>query len=205
MINIQDLITQKYPKFATYPAILRQPLLAILRRLIREPEINHFLQQTAPIQGLEFIDKVLEHFQFNYLVSQRERENIPTQGRVLILANHPLGSLDGLALLKLVGEVRQDVKIIANDVLMQFSPLHTHLLPIDNLTRSYIISGGRGLPCQRDRHQRWALASWICPFCAQNQYAHFTCLYWRQKFMVFLLFFLFTPTAWVITPCTRNV
>ncbi|SEI46572.1 Putative hemolysin [Allopseudospirillum japonicum] len=136
MIDIQDLITQKYPKFVTYPAILRRPLLAILRHLIREVEINRFLQQEAPSQGFEFIDKVLEYFQFNYLVSQREKENIPTQGRVLIVANHPLGSLDGLALLKLVGEVRQDVKIIANDILMHFSPLQAHLLPIDNLTRT---------------------------------------------------------------------
>lgn len=41
---------------------------------------------------------------------------IPAQGRLLIVANHPSGALDALALLDLVGQVRRDVRIVANDV-----------------------------------------------------------------------------------------
>ena len=35
----------------------------------------------------------------------------------MIVANHPIGSLDGLALIKLVSEIRPDVKILANQML----------------------------------------------------------------------------------------
>ena len=42
---------------------------------------------------------------------------IPASGRLLIVANHPSGALDALALLDAVGKVRRDVRIVANDVL----------------------------------------------------------------------------------------
>ena len=66
-------------------------------------------------------------------MSARDRANIPAEGRVVIIANHPIGSLDGLALLKLIGEVRSDVKIIANDLLMNFSNLHSLFIPVDTM------------------------------------------------------------------------
>jgi putative hemolysin len=59
--------------------------------------------------------------------------NIPSSGRVVIVANPPLGALDGLALLKLIGEIRRDVRIVANDVLSNFEQLDSLFLPVDNL------------------------------------------------------------------------
>ena len=91
--------------------------------------MNAFLEEADGLEGMEFIDRILEHFNFSYSVVGREIENIPAEGRVVIVANHPLGLLDGVALLKLVSKVRPDVRIVANDILMQFKPLHPVLLP----------------------------------------------------------------------------
>src|SRR3546814_19309254 len=55
---------------------------------------------------------------------------IPAKGRLLIVANHPSGALDALALLDLVGKVRRDVRIVANDVLSLVEPLSELLLPL---------------------------------------------------------------------------
>ncbi len=73
-------------------------------------------------------------FSFTFTVSEDERENIPAAGKVVVIANHPIGSLDGLALLKLIYHVRPDVKIVANDLLMAIEPLKSLLLPIRNMT-----------------------------------------------------------------------
>ncbi|MFE8730026.1 1-acyl-sn-glycerol-3-phosphate acyltransferase, partial [Aeromonas hydrophila] len=54
-------------------------------------------------------------------------------GRVIIVANHPIGSIDGLALLRLLGRIRPDVKIVANRLLAQLAPLRPLLLPVDNM------------------------------------------------------------------------
>ena len=60
------------------------------------------------------------------------KERIPSEG-VVIIANHPIGSLDALALIKLVNEVRHDLKVVANEMLMAIEPLHDMLLPVNNM------------------------------------------------------------------------
>ena len=135
MLNIEQSVTEKFPGFAESSSIIRKSTLSILRKLTREQEINAFLNEHQGQRGIDFIDRIFEYFNFSYSVSQRERNNIPAQGKVVIVANHPIGSLDGLALLRLVSEVRKDVKIVANDMLMAFEPLHDLFLPLDNMTR----------------------------------------------------------------------
>ena len=51
---------------------------------------------------MSFVDAVLDYFDFDYKVSSNDLENIPSSGKVIIIANHPLGGLDALCLLKLV-------------------------------------------------------------------------------------------------------
>lgn len=51
----------------------------------------------------------------------------------MIVANHPIGTLDGLALIKLVSEVRKDFKVVANQLLMTLEPLHELLIPVNNM------------------------------------------------------------------------
>lgn len=133
MLDIEQSIAAKFPAFARQRPIVRNSTLGVLRRLVHEAEINAFLHEHQGQTGTDFIDRIFEHFDLGYSASQRERANIPAQGRVLIVANHPIGSLDGLALLRLVSEVRKDVRIVANDMLMAFAPLRELLLPLDNL------------------------------------------------------------------------
>ncbi|MCV6610958.1 MAG: lysophospholipid acyltransferase family protein [Amphritea sp.] len=136
MINVEQIINEKYPAFAEKPAPLRRSVLFFLRRLFREQEVNAFLEENHHCQGFEFIDRVLDYFNFTYNLSNKDLLNIPSSGRVLIIANHPLGALDGLALLKMVGEIRRDVRIVANDMLASFSQLSPLLLPVDNLNKA---------------------------------------------------------------------
>jgi putative hemolysin len=59
---------------------------------------------------------------------------------VVIVANHPLGAVDALSLLQLVGRVRRDVRILANDYLLQLDGLAPLLVPCD------VFSGKANLP-----------------------------------------------------------
>ena len=133
MINVEQMLEEKYPAFLNKPDLITRPTVAFLKKVLRERELNTLFAQCDQLEGLEFVDKVLENFNFSYSVVGREKENIPVEGRVVIVANHPLGILDGLALIKMVSEVRQDVRIVANDILMQVKPLQSLLLPVINL------------------------------------------------------------------------
>lgn len=105
---------------------------AFLKKLVHQDEINQFIETHRHLEGLEFNDAVLEHFNFSFQVSNKDRTRIPDQGRVLIVANHPLGSLDGLALLKLVSEIRTDVRIVATTLLDCIDPLKSLFLSVDS-------------------------------------------------------------------------
>ncbi len=136
MLNIEQAVQQKFPRFQHTSPWIKKPTLGFLRKITHEHEVNRFLDLHQDLRGFDFIDQVLDYFNFSYSISHRDRINIPATGRVVIVANHPLGALDGLSLLKLVGEVRRDVKIVANDMLMNFAALESLFLPVDNLSKS---------------------------------------------------------------------
>jgi len=133
MINIEQAVTNKFPAFSQQPDIIRRPTLALLRKIGHEQKINALLREHANKNPLDFIDRIFEHFNFSYTVRSQERGNIPALGRVVIIANHPIGSLDGLALLRMIREVRSDVRIVANDMLLNVKTLEPLLIPVDNM------------------------------------------------------------------------
>lgn len=136
MIDVQKAVLNLYPSVSKLPAFTQKAIFYFLRRLFYEKEINEFLEKNRDIQGIEFARKAMEHFNFGYTVSNKDKENIPSNGKVIIIANHPLGGLDSFALLDLVYSVRRDVRIVANRVLNAIEPIAPMLLPVDNMTGS---------------------------------------------------------------------
>jgi len=134
MLNVESALANNYPNLQLKLARpFYQSLVFTLNKLLHVRDINHFLEHYGDYEGLEFIEKVFDYLNFDYAAASNEKLNIPATGRVMIIANHPLGALDSLAILKLIGEVRKDVKIVANDVLMQFDQLSSLLLPVNNM------------------------------------------------------------------------
>ena len=132
MFTVDEVLEKQYPRLSSNP-FFGYSIKPLLRRLVREDDFAGFARRYPHLQGIDFIEQILEHFSFSYTVSNSSLENIPASGRVMIIANHPIGSLDGLALLKLIHGVRSDVRIIANDLLMFVEPLRPCLLPVNNM------------------------------------------------------------------------
>lgn len=132
MLNVEQMIQQQLPTVSQKPW-LYGPVKGMLSYLLHEQEFQAFTKRYPHLQGLEFVEQVLDYFNFSYAVRDNELERIPSSGRVVIIANHPIGSLDGLALLKLVSDIRPDVKVLANQLLMAIEPLHNLLLPVNNM------------------------------------------------------------------------
>ncbi|AXX91477.1 GNAT family N-acetyltransferase [Malaciobacter molluscorum LMG 25693] len=132
MINVEEEIIKKFPKINQNGNFLNKSILTIAKKIVHEDHINDFLTKNSHLKGFEFVDAVLDYFDFDYTVSSNNIQNIPTIGKVVIIANHPLGGLDALCLLKLIGNIRQDVKIVANDFLVGIEALKPLMIPIDN-------------------------------------------------------------------------
>lgn len=132
MFTVDAILKDQYPKLSDKPWLYKSSRF-LLKHLLHEKEIIEFGQRYGTHTGLDFVESVLEYFNISYSVRDVEKERIPSEGKVVIIANHPIGSLDALALIKLVSEVRKDVKVVANQLLMALDPLHDMLLPVNNM------------------------------------------------------------------------
>ncbi len=133
MIDVESILRETYPDLKWNKNHKWQ--IKLLKKLLHEDDFNQFIAKNRHLKGFAFLDQLLNHFNFSYTINSNEINNIPAEGRVLIVANHPIGTLDGLALLKLVRSIRPDVRIVANRVLSSMEPLRSVFLEVDVLTR----------------------------------------------------------------------
>ncbi len=131
-IDLHAILQSRLPNlFNKYPKFVSNLVVKILGYFLRIHDVNKFIRENQEKQGFELIDELFETLDFGYLLSNQDLEKIPAEGKLVCVANHPLGALDGLALLKVIGSVRRDVKIIANDILLNLDNLKSLFLPVN--------------------------------------------------------------------------
>lgn len=126
LVDIEKVIKDKSP---TLKKILPGFIIAYLKRIIHQDELNFYLTEYAHLQGVEFIDAVLGYI--NTKLDLVGLENIPKTEKCIIASNHPLGGLDGMALMLAVSNVRGDIVFPVNDILMNVKNLESLFIPIN--------------------------------------------------------------------------
>ncbi len=130
MIDISEVIKKYHPAFFNkLPSWVESILITVIKKIIRLNDINSFLKNHSDKRNINFIDELLELLDFSFIISQKDREKIPSEGKLIVIANHPLGALDSLALIKAISVVRSDVRIVANEILLGIENLKDLLLP----------------------------------------------------------------------------
>lgn len=117
-IDLKKAIELKSPDFFTkLPGFLEPAVLRFLEKITHLKEIQTFFDLHGRAKNLEFIDEVFKYLDFRCQVSDEDIKKIPSSGKLICVLNHKLGLLDGLSILKTIGAVRRDVRIIVSDVL----------------------------------------------------------------------------------------
>ena len=128
MFSLDNVLDDLWPQ--ANPAPWQKNLL---RRLLYEQEFQQFAANHPHLKGLDMVEQVLEHLQIRCTIPAYDLEQIPEQGPLVIIANHPTGTLDGLALMYAVSRVRRDVKVVTNRMLSHLEPLSSLFIPVDNM------------------------------------------------------------------------
>ncbi len=125
-IDVDQVLAAKSPKWHRR---IPKWLIRKLERIIHQEEMNAFLETHSDDHSLEFANNVIQMLGANYQI--RNEENVPREGRPIVVSNHPLGGLDGLCYISLFSQYRSDIKFPVNDLLMNMKPMCEVFVPIN--------------------------------------------------------------------------
>lgn len=126
LIDIEDVIRSKNPAILKW---MPGTLLRYVKRIIHEDHINDFIRRHGDKRSFEFIREII--LEFGAEVTFEGLENIPAQGGCIVVANHPIGGLDAMALMDVVSRSRKDQLFIVNDVLLNIRNLDEHFIGVN--------------------------------------------------------------------------
>ena len=127
-IDVHQLIRDKNPKLAR---LLPRFIIRYLRKILHEKEVNENLYRNRDKHGLDMVSAVLSDF--GAIIRVNGIENLEGQNRFLLVANHPLGGLDGLALMQTVGRIKPPVRFPVNDFLLYLPNMRELFIPINKV------------------------------------------------------------------------
>lgn len=87
--------------------------------------------ETEVEAGRDFWEVMQERYGITMQFQGGGMENIPREGPLVMVANHPYGILDGMAMGRILSETRGDFRIIAHVVFRKAKDLNRVILPID--------------------------------------------------------------------------
>ncbi|NOU45752.1 MAG: glycerol acyltransferase [Bacteroidales bacterium] len=127
-IDVEGVLAKKNPNIARF---LPKIVINYLKHIVHQDEVNAMINKASNLYGLDFVDAILTEYAI--LVKPIGIENIPSQGRVIVASNHPLGGIDGVGLMQAVGRVRKDILFPVNDILLYLENLKPLFIPINKL------------------------------------------------------------------------
>ncbi len=107
------------------------PRIALLAEVSGLKRLERFYNEIEMKPGEDFISALFAHLDLRLEVDPADLERVPASGGVAIVANHPYGAIDGLALLHVLRHRRPDLKVMANFMLQQLEPLRDRFIGVN--------------------------------------------------------------------------
>ncbi len=125
-LDLERVIANKNPHLLK---VLPRFVLKYLKNVLHQDDLNEIVRNNRDVNGIDFLDACLKGFGVKIVV--HGIENIPAEGRWIVAANHPLGGLDGMALMWVIGQIRKNIVFPVNDLLMNIPNLKELFIPIN--------------------------------------------------------------------------
>ena len=127
-VDIDKVIASKSPRLQK---MLPRFVVGYLKRAIHQDGLNQIIEKYGHTSGVEFIGNCLVEMDVKYAASGLE--NVNPEGHYIFASNHPLGGLDGMVLIHLLGNRFSEVKFPVNDFLMHIYPMRSVFLPVNKV------------------------------------------------------------------------
>ncbi len=125
-IDIKEVIRNKNPKLLK---VLPGFLIAYIKRIIHQDEVNRIIYDYRESYGLDFVRCILEDMKVTYTLDGLDQ--VPLEGRYIFASNHPLGGFDGLMLMDAIGQRFPEIRFIVNDLLLNLKNFDPIFVPVN--------------------------------------------------------------------------
>lgn len=125
-VDVERILGDKNPRLLK---ALPGFVINYIKRVIHQDELNMHLNAMSHLSGSDFANETISRV--GAKVEWEGLENIPETGGIVIASNHPLGGLDGVALIIAVHQRRADIKFLVNDILMHLEGLRQFWVPVN--------------------------------------------------------------------------
>ncbi|HLV15057.1 MAG TPA: lysophospholipid acyltransferase family protein [Xanthomarina sp.] len=103
----------------------------MLMKVLKISKLNDIYNRNKHLEKTDFLNGILHDFQIKFEIPEEDLKRLPKDGAYITVSNHPLGGIDGILLLKLMLEQREDFKIMANFLLHRVEPLKPFIIPVN--------------------------------------------------------------------------
>ncbi len=127
-IDVDAVLRQKLPRHYRF---IPRFIIKKLSRIICQEQLNEMLRINEGKEGSAFCRGVIDHLHITLREYGTEHLD-PAIQRIVIVCNHPLGGLDGMAMIDIVAR-RMGIEpwFVVNDILMAIPPLRPVFLPVN--------------------------------------------------------------------------
>ncbi len=122
---------EDFKKAAGLNTVGGEGIAKMLMYLLKINKLNKEYEKINTLDGIDFLNALLENLEINYDINEEELKRIPKEGPFIVVSNHPYGGIDGLILLKIISEIRPDFKVMANFLLRRVEPAKEYFIPVD--------------------------------------------------------------------------
>lgn len=128
-IDLDGVLRERLPRLSKF---IPRFVVEWMKRTIRQDDLNRILCENAGLEGADFCRGALRSLDIKVDARFEDRLPPPSHRRVLYVSNHPLGGLDGMALIDYV-QRRHGGKVyfVVNDLLSAVKPLEGVFLPVN--------------------------------------------------------------------------
>lgn len=129
-IDIDNILRSKMGAKAAW---VPRPLVAWLKRVVHQDEVNRFLWESRHLTGTEWLEECVRYLGMTLEVTGYDNLPEAGDGRLYtFVSNHPLGGADGVALGSIIGRrYGGRFRYLVNDLLMNLPGLAPVCIPIN--------------------------------------------------------------------------
>lgn len=127
MLNFDDIAAMA-PALAGHRKLVEWAMHAVAM-----DKVNDLHRHNCGTPGVPFTAGLLNELDITLKIDGEEILDRFPEGAFVTVSNHPFGALDGISLIKIVGEHRPDFKVMVNMVLNHISAMRPNFIAVDAL------------------------------------------------------------------------